>query len=120
MKRSLRSNDGRYVCSLDLKSYTVFKRVRASTHMLRIPPCWTYDDRIILDMKRYVKYGLSRVEFVIQTTDTDKTYRISYADFERYAYPMKWRQDPNYKQWAVPLKHWRVDGGEPEEQLKLF
>ena len=120
MKLSLRTNDGRAVATLDTASATVYKKVNAGTHMLRIPPAWTYDNNIIQQVHDWwVRTGREPV-FVIEAQDTGKTYRITWEDFHEVAYLMRWRQDSRQEQWAVLLKHWTIDGEEPEEQLKLF
>jgi len=123
MNIKLRTNDGRIVATFDLTAYTVHKRVKQGTHMLRIPPSWTYDDSIYRQVKSWVEKNRDKakdLQFVIECSDTGRTYRISWNNFNKNAKLMKWRQNRSEKQWAVLLKHWTLDGEESEEQLKLF
>ena len=121
MKLSLRTNDGRAVATLDTATAIVHKRVHAASHMLRIPPAWTYDESIITQVHDWWVRTEREPVFVIETQDTGKTYRITWSEFHRRSYLMPWRQDKRQMQWVVLLKHWHVDGEkERSEQLKLF
>ena len=120
MKIPLKTNDGRVVAELDTETETVFKTVKATTHMLQIPRAWTYDKNVIQKVYDWVESEDFKpdIEFVIYAEDEDKTYRLTWQRFHQVAYLMKWRQDARYEQWAVPLKHWSIDG--ERHQLSLF
>ena len=124
MKIPLRTNDGRVVAELDTETATVFKTVKASTHMLRVPQAWTYDKSIIQKvydwMETHKAAGTVKpdIEFIIYAEDQNKTYRLTWQRFQEVAYLMKWRQDARYEQWVIPLKHWSIDG--ERRQLELF
>ena len=121
MNIPLRTNDGRIVATLHSNTAIVHKRVIERTHMLRSPPSWTYDEHVIDTVKSYMqKHAHDSLQFVIDTTDTKKTYRLSWDAFDKHAFPMKWRQNSSQKQWAVPLKYWSIDGEEKPEQLRLL
>lgn len=126
MKIPLRTNDGRIVGEIYAfeQTISVYKKVRQSSHMLQKPPAWTYDTDIIDEVEKFLHYWrinenqYASCEFVIETTDTNRVYRIAHKDFLTTAYRMPWRQDPTQHQWVVLLKYWSVDG--ISEQLKLF
>jgi hypothetical protein len=120
MKIGLRTNDGRVVAELDTETATVFKKVNASTHMLRVPPAWTYDKNVIQKVYDWVEAENFKpnIQFVIYAEDEEKTYRLTWKRFQEVAYLMKWRQDAQYEQWAIPLKNWSIDG--ERYQLELF
>ena len=124
MKIPLRTNDGRVVAELDTETGTVYKKVRASTHMLQIPKAWTYDRSVIYGIHDWIDSQWKKspiqpdITFVIYAEDQDKTYRLDWVKFQFVAYLMKWRQDNRYEQWVIPLKHWSIDG--ERHQLSLF
>ena len=92
MKVALRTNDGRVVAELDTETATVFKKVKASTHMLQVPRSWTYDKSVIQKVYDWVESENFKpnVEFVIYAEDEDKTYRLGWQRFHQVAYLMKW------------------------------
>ena len=113
----LHTNDGRKVAALDTDNSTVYKQVKGGTHMLRKPPAWTYDEAILKQVDKWVEETpVPELQFVINTTDWERTYRINWSDFKKFAYSRQWAQDHSQKQWVVPLKHWTVDEEEPEEK----
>ena len=112
----LRTYDGIPVA--DLIGTTVVKRVKEKTHMLRTPPSWAFDKKIIDEA-----YANGATDIRIETTDTDKVYKTTMKIFIDKAIKI----DRGFgRQVALLIENWTTKSPEettesPEEkQLSVF
>lgn len=112
----LRTNAGKVVAEYSPHYREIKKTVNEEDHMLRTPPAWSYDTSVINKVIEYERKNdnpaMNDVWFVIKTTDTKKTYEVSWKVFIENSF----RHNRAGPQLALTLNHWRVIG-EDFEQL---
>jgi len=105
----LRTYDG--VVVADLVGTTVVKRVKEKIHMLRTPPSWSFDKKIIDEA-----YANGATDIRIETTDTDKVYKSSIKNFIDKAITV----DRGFgRQVALLIENWTTTTPEGQ-QMSLF
>ena len=105
----LRTYDGIPVA--ELIGTTVVKRVKEKTHMLRTPPSWAFDKKIIDEA-----YANGATDIRIEATDTDKVYKTTIKNFMDNSFNVNRGFG---RQVALLLKHWTT-GNPKEKQMSLF
>ena len=115
---TLRSALGKPVATYDPHFREIKKTVSEEDHMLRTPPSWSYDTSVINTVIEYERShnnpAMDDVWFVIKTTDTKKTYQVSWRVFIENSF----RHNRAGSQLALTLNHWSVSG-EDFEQLSF-